>query len=172
MVANIEIDFTEIVAMEDAFRQAPQIVMDELIAATLQSTLLAERETRERTPVGVGGDGGLKGSIAAQEPRVLENQVIGVTGSPLNYVIPVEIGTRPHFPPVSALTDWVRIKLGVPEEEVEEVAFLVARKIAAKGTEGARMFARMFTANEAQFAAIYRAARDRIVQRMAQEGLA
>ena len=169
---RIEIDYTEIVAMQDAFRRAPDIVMNELIGATVQSTLLAERETRDRTPVGVGGDGGLRGSIAAQEPSVLEAEVIGETGSPLAYVIPVELGTRPHFPPVSALTDWVRHKLGVPEEEVEDVAFLVARKISIHGTEGARMFHRMFGANEAQFAAIYRAARDRVVARMAEEGRA
>lgn len=170
MVDRIEIDSTEIVVMAEAFQNAPAIIMDEIIAATVQSTLLAERETRERTPVGVGGDGGLRGSIAAQEPRVLGNEVIGETGSPLNYVIPVELGTRPHFPPVSALHDWVRIKLGVPDDDVEEVAFKVARKIAAHGTEGAHMFARMFAANEPQFAAIYRGARDRIVQRMAEEG--
>jgi hypothetical protein len=33
--------------------------------------------------------------------------VIGVVGSPLAYALPVEIGTRPHFPPVAAILDWV-----------------------------------------------------------------
>lgn len=39
------------------------------------------------------------------------------------------------FPPMDVIRGWVRRKLGIPEEEVDSVAFLVARKIAEKGTD-------------------------------------
>ena len=44
-------------------------------------------------------------------------------------------GTRPHFPPPSALYDWVMVKLGVPMPAARGVAFLIARKISEVGTK-------------------------------------
>jgi hypothetical protein len=59
-----------------------------------------------------------------------------------NYALAVEFGTRPHFPPVKAVTGetesldrWVETKLGVSSEESEGVAFQIARKIARYGTK-------------------------------------
>lgn len=39
------------------------------------------------------------------------------------------------FPPMEPIRAWVRRKLVVAEEEVESVAFLIARKIARSGTD-------------------------------------
>lgn len=47
----------------------------------------------------------------------------------------VEYGTEPHWIPPGVLDDWVRIKLGVKPKEVHKVAYLIARKIATKGTK-------------------------------------
>ena len=44
-------------------------------------------------------------------------------------------GTRPHFPPPSALYDWVMVKLGVPMPAARGVAFMIARKISEVGTK-------------------------------------
>lgn len=44
-------------------------------------------------------------------------------------------GTRPHFPPPSALYDWVMVKLGIPMPAARGVAFLIARKISEVGTK-------------------------------------
>lgn len=58
----------------------------------------------------------------------------------------IESGTRPHWPPVSALMDWVKVKRSslierfkgkskrIPTDK--QLAFLVARSISIKGTEG------------------------------------
>lgn len=43
------------------------------------------------------------------------------------YAAAVEYGTKPHFPPISAIEPWAE-RHGIP-------AFLVARKIAREGTE-------------------------------------
>jgi hypothetical protein len=44
-------------------------------------------------------------------------------------------GTRPHFPPPSALYDWVMVKLGIPMPAARGVAFVIARKISQVGTK-------------------------------------
>lgn len=55
----------------------------------------------------------------------------------------LEDGTRPHFPPVSAIQKWVEIKPVLPRPlsngklpTTKQLAFLIARKISREGTEG------------------------------------
>ncbi len=45
-----------------------------------------------------------------------------------NYAVFVHEGTRPHFPPISAIAPWAQ-RHGIPP-------FLVARSIARRGTQG------------------------------------
>ena len=153
--------------MARAWAQAPEVVIEEMTAATLESELLLEREVKEETPIGVGGGAGLKGSISAREPQVLADTVIGEIGTPLLYAIPVEFGSKPHRPPVQPLADWAQAKLGVAPEKAESVGYAIANKIAKVGTKGAFMFTKAFEANRAQIELIYAAARARIVDRLA-----
>lgn len=55
----------------------------------------------------------------------------------------VEYDTRPHFPPVDKLLEWVKIKPIIPKPGVdgrvptqEELAYLIGRKISKVGTKG------------------------------------
>lgn len=55
----------------------------------------------------------------------------------------IEEGTRPHFPPISALLDWIKVKPILPRPDdngkiptPKQLAFLIARKISEEGTEG------------------------------------
>jgi hypothetical protein len=57
-------------------------------------------------------------------------------GSTSHYAPYVEYGTRPHFPPVSAIREWCRLK-GIPES----AAYPIARKIAERGTPEQPFFA-------------------------------
>jgi hypothetical protein len=77
------------------------------------ATMYLEGEVKERTPA---AHGTLKQSISS-EVHELGDAVIGVVGSPLAYAVPVELGTRPHFPPVDAIEDWVNVKLGMAGPE-------------------------------------------------------
>jgi hypothetical protein len=166
----VKIDLEGFAELDAAWRLAPDIVREEMTAAMLESDLLLEREVKEKTPVGVGGAGGLKGSIAAQEPEISSDVVLGVVGTAMAHAVPVEIGTRPHFPPVQPLEDWVIAKLGVPEKDAHGVAFLVARKIAARGTLAVGMFHRAFNEQRPKVEAIFAAARQRIAERLARPG--
>jgi len=47
----------------------------------------------------------------------------------------IEYGTRPHWPPIEPLAAWAVRVLQVPKAEARQVGFLIARKIAAVGTE-------------------------------------
>lgn len=47
----------------------------------------------------------------------------------------IEYGTRPHWPPIEPLAAWAVRVLQVPKAEARQVGYLIARKIAAVGTE-------------------------------------
>ena len=171
MTFRLDIDASEVADLAATWRQAPEILLDEMARAALEASLLLEREVKEGTPVGVHGEGGgLKGSIHADQPAVLADQVIGIVGTSIAYAIPVELGTRPHFPPVQPIVDWARVKLGLDPEEAERVGFAIARKIARRGTQGAFMFSRAFERNRPQVEQMFLAGARRAVERLARPG--
>lgn len=150
--------------LDAAFRQAPEIVRRELLAAVTEADQLLEREVKDKTPTATGVS---RASIFSRE-QVLESGAIGVVGTTLPHVAYVELGTKPHFPPVQELEDWVRVKLGITDEKkIHGVAYLIARKIAARGTLGVGMFHRTWAQQRPQVERLFAAARERIVARMA-----
>lgn len=149
--------------LDAAFRRAPDIVREELRAAVTEADQLLEREVKDLTPTASGIS---RASIFSRE-QILPDGGIGVVGTSQPHVAYVELGTRPHFPPVEALEDWVRTKLAVPEKRVHGVAYLIARKIAARGTLGVGMFHRTWARQQGAVARRFALARDRIVLRMA-----
>lgn len=55
----------------------------------------------------------------------------------------LEEGTRPHWPPVSAILKWIQVKPVIPRPDAngriptqKQLAFLISRKIAREGTKG------------------------------------
>ena len=54
----------------------------------------------------------------------------------------LEYGTKPHFPPVEKIAEWIRIKPVLPRPNAKgklptqkQLAFLIARSISVKGTK-------------------------------------
>ena len=86
----------------------------------------------------IGVSGMMKNSAVADYTT---DGMTGEVGSKLlspPYPLYQEKGTKPHFPPYkewSSLWRWTMLKLGVPREEAEGVAFTIARAIAKNGTE-------------------------------------
>jgi len=111
--------------------------------------------TRNLTAKGaIGISGALRASVAVRKYASADDlsAVIGAGGSEteedgFDYSIAIEFGTRPHFPPVEAVTGktesldrWVEVKApatpgeGQSQEEADrEKAFLIARKISRVG---------------------------------------
>lgn len=159
---EIAIDFSALTALQAQLRKAPEIVREELLAAMTKADAMLLVAAKTLTP---RASGQLKRSIISEE-RVKEFGVEGLVGSPLNYVTPVELGTKPHFPPIEPLIDWVKTRLGVSEKEARGVAFLVARKISVKGTQGAQMFAQTLDSHRQQIDDIFAQAQQRIAARI------
>ena len=166
----IEVDARAMERLARAWREAPSIVVEEMGAAMWDASLRVETEVRERTPIGIGGGGGLAGSISAREPEVLADEIIGTVGTALRYAYPVEIGRRPggRMPPLEPLADWAVFKLGVSREEAAGVAFAIARKIAARGTKGARMFRDGLKASESYVEEAFVRGAERVARRLAE----
>ena len=167
MSLELVFDNSDSVDLVQAWQRVPEIVGRELSAATQENLLLLEREIKELTPTGVGGGGGLRGSIAAQQPKVSADEVFGVVASSSPHAMAVELGTKPHFPPIAPLKDWVKAKLGITgEKEITSTAWAVAKAISIRGTVGVGMFHRSFAAQEENMMARYELAVARIVQAM------
>lgn len=73
---------------------------------------------------------GVSGNLA-RDWTIRMGDASGVLGSNVGYGLYVHEGTRPHWPPLEPLLDWVRLKLhgGI------EMARALQRKIAAVGTK-------------------------------------
>lgn len=79
----------------------------------------------------------------------LDGRTFAVDISLLEYWKYIENGTRPHFPPISAIRDWIRVKPVLPRPmqngklpTESQLAFLIARKISREGTKGINDFER------------------------------
>lgn len=147
-------------------RRAPEITKAELGAGLDEAAMLFTREVKEATPVGVTGL--LRQSIT-NERRDDANELAARIFSPLVYAAPVELGTKPHYPPLEPLQDWVRKKLDVTEEEdVIRVAQLIQWKIGRKGTTGRNMFGSTLGRLTPQLTDIVRRAHARLVDRLSE----
>lgn len=160
---NVAFEMTGWDELQAAFRRAPQLLREELGRAMTEADQLLEREVKDLTPT---ASGLTRNSIFSHE-QALESGALGVVGTAQPHAVYVELGTKPHFPPLEPLQDWVRTKLGLPEKEARGVAYLIARAIAARGTLGVGMFHRAFARNRSQVEAIFERARDRIAARLA-----
>ena len=166
---DIRFDFDELKTLQAQMASAPGVVSEEIDRAVTEADLMLEREIKDAWPVASGTS---RASFTHVE-RVNGLAVEGFVGSSLGYVQPVDLGTRPHFPPVDALIDWVRQKLGIANErQARGVAFLIARKIARTGTKGAHVFETVLGRLAPQFERIFSAAQDRIAARVGIGGAA
>jgi len=127
-----------------------------------------QAEVQDRTPT---THGTLRVSILGDVRPLAGLGMEGVVGTSLAYALPVELGTKPHMPPVAPLVQWAKQKLGVSGKEAERAGWAIARKIARVGTKGHFMFATAFAENEAQIVRGFGVAVSRIERRIAGEAL-
>lgn len=82
----------------------------------------------------------LKNSVAWRLPKMEARSIEGGVSTNVAYALPVEFGSKPHWPPLAPIEFWVKRKLRLPAAQIKRVAFLVARKIARRGTAPRRIF--------------------------------
>lgn len=153
--------------LQNALASFPDIAVPILARATLEATMLFEREVKEHTPTGASH--ALRESILSSGPDILGWDVQGSVGTALEYAEPVELGSKPHFPPIAPLVDWARAKFGLPEDEARSRAFAVARTISKKGTKAAHMFAQAAELTAPQIQQIFDSALAEILAEVARQ---
>lgn len=120
-MAKFTIDVTSnIPKVKLAFDQAPQDTVRQVANAIKLIAVRIERTAKPKVPVDTGE---LRGDVRVREVRELSAKV----GTTKKYAVYVHEGTKPHYPPISALTGWAR-RHGVSP-------YVVARGIAKKGTK-------------------------------------
>lgn len=157
---RLVLDVTPALGYAQALTQAPDIAQDEMTGALLEALLLLEREVKDAAPVGVTE--ALRGSIASELRGSSLGDFEAAVFSPLVYAAPVELGTKPHWPPLAPLMDWVRVKFTVfdvergveaerlPDSTVEGIARHIQRLIGTRGTKGQGFFAGALERTEGQ----------------------
>lgn len=166
---RLEITAADHVMLSDLWERAPEITRSELLVAMTDANLLLQGELMQDLPRGAGGAAGLAGSIQREE-RVQDERVLGLVSTPLPYGEYVELGTRPHMPPIQPLVDWVEAKLGETGDAAVGAAFAIAKTIARRGTRPQPVWASTYRRVEAELRAKFDAAVQRILGRLAGVG--
>jgi HK97 gp10 family phage protein len=146
---------------------ADKIIQHEFSVAMDQSVKTLSGFAKKGAPVGVSGE--LRASITDEVRNVGAHDVEGIVGSPLPYAIYVEMGTRPHYPPIAPLILWVERKMRVEDDKVYGVARAIQRKIGRVGTKPQEFFKKAFEQAEPKIYIYFEKALDRITQRLATE---
>jgi hypothetical protein len=130
--AAIHITAPDLVALQRGLANAPKYTSERLLDAMTEATLYLEREVKDRFPA---VSGLTRGSITSDAFSTSAG-VLGVVGSASIAAVAVELGTKPHMPPVAPIVIWAQEKLGLSGAEAKSAAFAIARKIARVGTKG------------------------------------
>ena len=161
---KLSVNTTDIEHFEELMREAPAILDDWLARADAGAVAQLEAAVKLGTPSCYGT---LVNSIfGAPADAPLHGGMVGVSPPADVYGAAVEYGTRPHFPPPSALFLWVKKRFGLTEQKaIESAAWAVARKIAAGTSQGSsragvHMFEKAIQAEQANIQAIYGVAVD------------
>ena len=160
---NLSMSLGSMDAIMRGLLDAPEFTRKVLNATMTEATLLVESEVKENIPRVTGVSANSIASDVISSPA----GVLGVVASSQASVVALELGTRPHMPPIAALEPWVKAVLGIREpKEIKSVAFLVARKIARVGTEPKKPFAKAAASTQAQVLAMFERAAQQVVDHL------
>jgi len=129
-------------------RKFPEASKEARMVKLTEALMLLERAIVMKTPYGAGPIH-LRDSVHSKA-RTVGTKVYGVVGTPLEHGLPVEHGTKPHFPPIGPIQHWVQYKLHIQDETASRAAaYAISRAISRRGTKGAHMFEESFEDHEA-----------------------
>jgi len=145
----------------------PEIAQDEMRRAMTRATVQLASDVKTFTPVYMG----MLRSKIGSDVQTIGGAMGGVRGmvhsGGVPYASVVELGRRPgSWPPLAPIRRWCHLVLGDAG-----AVFVVARKIAMRGTRGVFMFAQAWRRDKEWINAQFTRARDRIVERLADIGV-
>lgn len=142
--------------------EATRVVDEEMRTGMNAAVLIVKGEILPLTPID-------RGMLRQGVQTSLTGEATSLTGrifDPVTHALPMELGTRPHFPPVGPLIGWVQRKLGVSAKDAPHVAFLVARSISRKGTKAREFFKRGWQVSEGRVRSTFERVNARIGARL------
>jgi len=172
-----KVDLSE---LEELTKRYPEASREARVMKLTEAVNLLEAAVKKETPYGAG-------PIHLRDTehssvKVSGEKVAGIVGTPAKYGEPVEMGTKPHFPPIGPIQFWVEKKLGLSGKEATSAAFGIAMAMSGKGarrkrggkrmtkpwggTKGAKMFETGFEEQEARVMAILNEILEEIVRRV------
>jgi hypothetical protein len=160
-IVNFKYDMSEV---EDFVAQYPEASRDAAVAKITEALLFLESRVKPATPYGAGPIH-LRDTIFFKLNTTGE-PVSGLLGTPAIYGESVELGTKPHFPPIDPIQHWVEKKFGYEGKDARAVAYLIARKISKKGTKGAHMFGKTWDDNKSMVIRILEEIPEEILRRI------
>lgn len=160
---NVRLTAFGLDALARGLRQMPETTRAELLNAMDDATFLLEREAADAMP----SVSGLTRKSITSDAFSTPAGALGVVGSNAIAAVAVELGTRPHRPPVEPIEAWVTQKLGIAGPEARGIAFAIANKIAKVGTKAQRPFARTLSAQLGTLEVLFEAAARRVAERLA-----
>lgn len=146
--------------------QRDAVMKDEITAYLTKGSKQLERAIAEKMPVNTGAT---RGALFSQVRGVAQGRGEAIVSLPVEHAEVLESGSKPHWPPRAPIELWVAqrfrekggsIRAAVrsvrkrgsretfadrQSAAIRSIAFLVARKIAQRGTKAIRMFARSVT---------------------------
>jgi len=141
------------------------VAQPELTQAMHNVLFMVEAGAKQNAPVGVTGE--LRSGIGSQVTYAAGTDVRGKVGASAPHSAAVELGARPHFPPVANIAYWVDRKLGVQDGfEVYGIALAIARKIARVGQKKHPFLRPALEKNQARILDEFRGAAERVLKKM------
>jgi HK97 gp10 family phage protein len=120
--------------------------------AMKKATTVVTASAKRKAPV----DTGLLRASITPSVKSSGKETIGIVGSNVKYAPFMELGTRPHFPPIAALETWAR-RHGMS-------AYVVCRAIARRGLRARRYLGRALDENVRRISRIFADEVKRIVK--------
>jgi hypothetical protein len=144
--------------------EGSRVVQEELVAATEYGVNALAGAVIPRTPANLGL---LRQAWQTRVNAVgTSHEVLGRLFNLLGYALPVETGSRPHWPPIAPLILWAKRKFSLSDKEARATGFLVARKISREGTRAWNMAKDGLAATRGTIEARYAQALVRVTQRL------
>lgn len=111
----------------DKIKQLEKLSQEGVVRALKYSLMAVDERARYLSPVDTGRLANSITWVVEKAEYATSTNYVGKIGTNVKYAPYQELGTRPHFPPISAIAKWLKNKgLNIP-------AFIVARSMARKG---------------------------------------
>lgn len=161
----IQITAPGLAALQRGFEKAPVYTREALLVAMTEATDYLQREVVDAMP----SVSGLTRQSVTSDAFSTPAGVLGVVGSASVAAVAVELGSKPHMPPVKALVSWIEETRGLSGKEALSAAWGKAMAIKKYGTKAQHPFRNTLDRQGAALSRIFDGAAQAVASHLAAE---